>query len=159
MDTFLTKYSDSGHSIWEFTGNLFMSTENGGANTSKNMMCFLAILKLILKFYYNKGKYGCIFFSVHRTMFSQCIKMCKVFCHNWIWHCTALHSPHILVSAQTVPNTHQCCCFWAVSGFWGWARPLSKSELLPWWCRAGGPQNGLSQAICGLQDTSWTWLL
>ena len=60
-------------------------------------MIFLSILKPILKFLYHNGKHGCVFFAVHRTVFSQYIKVHKLICHHLSWHCTA---PHALVSAQ-----------------------------------------------------------
>ena len=53
---------------------------------------FGAILKPVLKFLYQNGKHGCIFFAVHRTVFSQCIKMHTIICHHLSQHCTALPS-------------------------------------------------------------------
>lgn len=49
-----------------------MSTGNGVTNIP-NIDFFLTILKFILNFPY--GKQGCVFFALHRHVFSQCIKM------------------------------------------------------------------------------------
>ena len=50
---------------------------------------FLATLKPILKSPYQNRKHGCIFFSVHGTVFRQCIKMHTIICHNLriTWFC------------------------------------------------------------------------
>ena len=42
----------------------------------------LEILKDILKFLYQNGKQGHQFFAIHRTVFSQHIKMHKIICYN-----------------------------------------------------------------------------
>lgn len=53
------------------------------------MMFFSETLKSILKFHYQNRRYIYVFFffSVHRTVFSQCIKVHKIICHNLSWHC------------------------------------------------------------------------
>lgn len=41
------------------------------------------VLKLILKFFYLNGKHGCIFFAVHRAVFSQYITMHTIIYHRF----------------------------------------------------------------------------
>lgn len=48
----------------------------------KKVMISLLILKPLLRFLCHKGKYGCIFFAAHRTVFSQYIKIDKLTFHN-----------------------------------------------------------------------------
>ena len=64
-----------------------MSAENVCHKYSKILMIFLATLKLVLKFHYQNGKRGCMFFVVHRTVFSQLITVHKCICHNLSYHC------------------------------------------------------------------------
>jgi len=45
-------------------------------------MIFLAVLLPVLKFLYQNEKHGCIFFSVHSTVSSQCIKIHERICHH-----------------------------------------------------------------------------
>ena len=74
---------------------------------------FFSILKPVLKFLYQNGRHGCVFFEAHRTVFSQCIQIHTHIFRNVSWHCTA---PHVLLSAQEsrldVPaicvNVHLC---------------------------------------------------
>lgn len=49
---------------------------------------FFAILEPILKFLYQSWKHSYIFFSIHRTVFSQLIKMHELICHKLSWNCT-----------------------------------------------------------------------
>ena len=81
---------NSVYSLWKFAGNEFMLTENGVANTHTHtkLMIFSSILKPTFKFLYHNRKHGCLFFTVHRTVFSQYIKLCKTICHNLSQHCT-----------------------------------------------------------------------
>ena len=74
-------------------------------NIAKYWWFFLATLKLVLKFHYQNGKRGCMFFVVHRTVFSWFIKMHKLICCNLSWHCSV---PHVLVSAQIGFTEHWC---------------------------------------------------
>lgn len=46
-------------------------------------MIFLAVLLPVLKFLYQNEKHGCIFFSVHSTVSSQCIKIHERICHHY----------------------------------------------------------------------------
>lgn len=48
----------------------------------KNIDFFSEILKHTLKLLYQNRRYGCLFFAVHRTVFSQCIKMYVSICDN-----------------------------------------------------------------------------
>ena len=77
------------------------------------------------KFFYQNKKYGCLFFAVHRTVFSQYLKMHKLICHNLSWHCT-------LVSALMGLVAHWCLV--GAEGL-GWA--IQWEKLLPWWCGRG----------------------
>lgn len=58
-------------SIREFADNILMLTKNSHKQAKILIFFFLAVLKAILKFLYQKGKCGCTFFAVHRAMFSQ----------------------------------------------------------------------------------------
>lgn len=89
------------------------------------------VLKLILKFFYLNGKHGCIFFAVHMTVFSQCITIHTIICHNWVG--TAQHCPHPGFSPGCADCTLLCgCCEWRVCSR-GWAGALSGAEPSPWW--------------------------
>ena len=75
---------------------------NGVANTQKAKIVS-SILKAILKFLYQNLQ-GYMFFFVHWSMFSQCIKMHKIICHNLTLHYTL--PPHVLFSSVSI--THWC---------------------------------------------------
>ena len=68
-------------------------------------------------------------------------KCTKLFAITWV--STALHPPHVLVSALTVPTAHQCLVIaeWWVR-VWGWA----------------GPQYELCWVMCGQRAVGWTYL-
>lgn len=71
--------------------------------TQKNLF-FFSILKPILKFLHQNAKQGCIFFAVHRTLFSQCIKTHNIICHNLSWHCD-MPSPCPDFSSDSINST------------------------------------------------------
>jgi len=73
--------------------------------------CIYADWLWSLKFLYQNWKHSCIFFTVHRAVFSQCIKMPKIVCHNFRQQCT---TPS-LASAQMMSITHWCL---AVAEWW-----------------------------------------
>ena len=54
----------------------------------KSCLFFFLILKPVFKFLCQKEKQGCLFFTAHRTVFSQCIKMQTIICYKLSWHCT-----------------------------------------------------------------------
>ena len=64
---------------------------------------FFAVLKPVLKFLYQNGKHGCVFFVVRRTV-SQCIKMHQLICHPFSWQRTA-PSPCPSFSTDAVNST------------------------------------------------------
>lgn len=81
-----------------------MSTENGVTNKIIDFdFIYFAILNPTLKFLDQDRRRGCMLFSVTRTAFSQCIKMCNVICHHLSWHRTA---PCALDSAQVGLAAH-----------------------------------------------------
>lgn len=103
-----------------------MLTEKGVENILKNY--FLQWSWNLLS---NFSKHGCIFSAVHRMCLanvSTCIKLFAV-----TWASTALLPPRALVSAQTTLIGHWCLVDteqWVRA--WGWARPLTRAEPLPW---------------------------
>ena len=115
------------HSMWKFTVNVFMLTENRVASIQKKIDYLGEILKPILKFLCQNGKQGWMF-----CCSQECVKQCKyikLFTVTWV--STALCPPCVLVSVQTVLIVHrrvvvaerQVCP-------WGLARLLSRAE--PW---------------------------
>ena len=85
------------HSIWKFAGNVFMLTENGVANIQRSDGFFWCSSSL-----FSNREHGYVLFAVHRTAFSQCIKMHTIICQN-----TVLLLPHVPVSAKAVPIAQQ----------------------------------------------------
>lgn len=86
--------------------DVFMGTENGGANKQKKNWCFF------------QQSWDYMFFAVHRSVFNQCTKIQKLICHNLSEHCTACS--HFPVSAQM---------WFTVLFGWCWgAGPLSKKS-------------------------------
>ena len=120
MDRFLSWMSDcnSVQFIWKFPGKVFTSTENGLVNVPKKNQWFFAVLKPILKFLYQNANRGCIFFALHRAVFSQWIKMCNVTCHNLSWHCT-VPSLCPVFSSDIVNSVLMFGCCWAVGALLG----------------------------------------
>ena len=84
----------------------------------KKKLCFFDNLETNSQILVKNGKHGWIFFSVHGIVFRQCIKMCEVFCYNWIWHCTA-PSPCPVLSPDSASHTLMFSCFWAMSACLG----------------------------------------
>ena len=78
------------HSIWKSADHIFVSTENG--LSKHKLKIFFAILKPILKFLYQNGKHGSVFFAVQGPLFSQRIKTHTAMRHHLSQHCTALPS-------------------------------------------------------------------
>ena len=78
--TWMSDYN-SIHSIWKITGNvIYVNWKQNCEYIKKNWRFFSAVLKPILKFLYQNGKHGCIFFSVLRTVLNQCIKIQTTIC-------------------------------------------------------------------------------
>ena len=72
--TFHLTICSSVHTPWKSVGDVFMLTENGVKNTHKNwwLLPFLFLIsKPVLRFLYQNKKHGCMFFTVHATVFSQ----------------------------------------------------------------------------------------
>lgn len=130
----------------------FMSTENRIVNIlKKNWRFFSAVLKPILKFLYQNGKHGCIFFSVLRTVLNQCIKIQTTICCH-------LGPPRALVWAQTALVGHWCC-YWAMGACLGPGHASWRGRAAAMMVWGGGwPQDGLCWAPCGLWATGWTCL-
>jgi len=77
------------------------------------------------------------YFLLLTGLFNQCIKCVKLFAINPVG--TSLHPPYVLVSAQTVPITHQCLLVVEQQVLiWGWDRLLRREQPLPWWHRTRG---------------------
>lgn len=87
------------------------------------------------------------FFTVHMTVFGECIAMYKLIFHHLSRHCT-VPSP-CLVSAQTVLITQQCL---AVAEQWlcAWAAQQGRATAMT--VGQGQPQDGLGPAVC------WPWV-
>jgi len=94
------------HSIWKYRWCSYVDWKLGHKCTKK-LVILSAILKPVPKFRYQNGRHSYVFFTVHRTVFSRCIKMHTTVCHNLTWASTALHLPPVPVSAQTVLNAHR----------------------------------------------------
>lgn len=144
MIRFLSWRSDCNfmHSIWEFAGPVFMLTEKAVADIPRKMMIFWAILKSIVKFLYQNGKQSCIFFSVYRTIFSQCIKMHNIICHiELAQHCASL-CPSF--NPDRDDRRLVVCLFLSNDG-----------EELPWLRHEEGPNSSMSctrlHVACGPQ--------
>lgn len=109
MIRFLSWNSDSSSiaNIWNFAGHTFMLTENRVTNMQKKKKKdFLESLNLFSNsFITTEGKAAFFFFSVHRTMFIQCIKTNSF---PITWAAAALYPPCTLVSAQAELIVHQC---------------------------------------------------
>lgn len=101
-----------------------MSTEN--EVTSIKKWISLVISKPASEYLHHNGKHGCIFFTVHRSMFSQCTKMHNIICHLLSQHRT---EPHVLLSNQTVLLA-QCCVVVVNDGCTVRAGLLGGAELL-----------------------------
>lgn len=67
------------HSLW-YSSMLWHQEKKNVDNT----LTFNSLLSSskILKFLYQNGKLDCIFFTIHRTVFSQHIKMNEIICHS-----------------------------------------------------------------------------
>lgn len=49
---------------------------------AKILIIFLKIMKSVFKLLNQSEMQGYIFFTVHKILFSQCVKMCKIICLN-----------------------------------------------------------------------------
>lgn len=96
-------------SVWKFTGDISMSTENEVTNIQKNWWFFLQSWNLFLNSFIKLESTATyfFFFAVHRTMFSLRIKMHDIICHKLIQHCT-VPSPFPRFSSDSA-ITHWCC--------------------------------------------------
>lgn len=112
--------------------NVFML--NGVANMQKKKkkkMIFLAVLNPVIKFLNQNRKCGCIFFSVHRTVFSQSIKMHKIIFHKLSQHSTV---PSPCLSPDSANHTPIFGLQWVCTGGWAtWREP-------PLWWRGAGDE-------------------
>lgn len=124
---------------WKFTSIVLLWTENGVANEKIIFSIFLSNLEISSQIPLSQWK---AWLHIHRTAFSQRIKIQTVTCHQWSWQCTV---PRALVSAQTGLMAH-----WCPAGAKGL---LSRKTL----CR-GWPNWELCWAACSLRATGWTCL-
>ena len=83
------------------------------------MIFFSSILEVLLTFLYQKRKQGCLFFTVHRTVFSQGIKMHTTICHHLSQHSAALPSLCPGFSPDSINNKPMFGCCWAMGAQWG----------------------------------------
>lgn len=108
MIRILNRMSDcnSIHSIWKFTGHIFMSTEIGVANVQKKKKKdnFFCNLETCSQMPLSKWKaWLCTFFLFTGQCLGNKSKCIQLFAITWF--STALRSPHALVAAQTVRAT------------------------------------------------------
>lgn len=99
------------------------------------LMIFSSVWKTILKFVFENRKHA--FFTIHRTVSSQCIKMYKFFLPYFelALHCSL---SMLWFQAQSVLITH----WHVVVVEWllctpGQDGPLDRVDLPPWWCGVG----------------------
>jgi len=105
--------------------------------SKKMIIIFFAILKPILKFLYQDRNTAAYFFAVHRTAFSQWIKLHTIICYNLSQHFTAPSlCPGFSPDSANITQMYGCCEWWVCTG--GQVRPLTGIELLPWWLWAEG---------------------
>lgn len=123
--------------------NVFVLNESRVANIlKKKLIIFSAILKPVLKFLSHNRMPSCIFSTVHRTVFSQCIIMHTIICLYLSQQCIApsLCSGFILNDVNSM--------------LMAWLLLSDGAELPPWWCRAGDSHSASSagpHTACGLQ--------
>lgn len=106
-------------------------------------MIFSAILKPIIKFPYWDGKCNCVFLAIHKTAFSQRIKIHKLTCCHLSWHCT---EPRALDSAQV-----GCWVMGALTGL-GWAGLLGRKSHC---CGGVGHGGWLQGDLCRATGCMW----
>lgn len=116
--------------ILKFAINVLLLTENGVKNIP------------ILEFLYEDRKHSCLFFTVHGTVFNQCIKM-----HTIV-------SNRLSSGSTNCKPMYGCCERWLHAHGQAWL--LVRAKPLPWWHRAEGGhavRDCIWPTGCGL-DTS-----
>lgn len=135
-----TSDCNSIHSIWKSSVLMYVCWLKREPQIYQKKWMFSSVLKLILKFLYQNRKHSWVFlFAVHRTMFSQCIRMHPIICHHLSKHCTA-PSPcpgFSSDSADSFPGSLSTClafagfravfCCFSIAGVSG--HPLSYAYL------------------------------
>jgi len=101
-------------SVWKFTGDISMSTENEVTNIQKNWWFFLQSWNLFLNSFIKLESTATYFFFLLFTglclaYVSKCMILFAI-----SWFSTALCPPLFLVSAQTVQSHTDVVCCWAM---------------------------------------------
>lgn len=120
--------------------DVFMGTENGGANKQKKNWCFF------------QQSWDYMFFAVHRSVFNQCTKIQKLICHNLSEHCIAC-SPFPSFSSDVVHSA-----VWLVLR----GRAAQQEEPLQWpsprsWQKPDVPWHTEYMSWYVLQLTNHIW--